>query len=195
MPARSHRRIALGVAVMLVATAAAATGGAHAADRGGLKSPNIVVIQADDETYAQLNKEVMPNTEKLLVKKGTSFTNDIATTAQCCPSRASFFTGQYAHNHGVTSNRVGYPGLIDKGNVLPVWLDHAGYNTIHIGKFMNGYDHFAKPESAVAPGWDEWRSVLTEGAQYYDYDYFVNGRVVHYGNAPKDNVTTVLNRD
>ena len=119
----------------------------------------------------------MPNTERLLVKKGTTFTNYIATTAQCCPSRASFFTGQYAHNHGVTSNRVGYPGLVDKGNVLPVWLKRAGYNTIHLGKFMNNYERFAKPESTVAPGWEQWHTVLSE-AQYYDYDLFVNGRTV-----------------
>jgi N-acetylglucosamine-6-sulfatase len=197
MPVRSHRRIALGALVLLAATGAAlssANAASSSAHRGQLTPPNIVVIQADDQTYAQLNPDVMPNTEKLLVQKGTSFTNYIATTAQCCPSRASFFTGQYAHNHGVTSNRVGYPGLIDKGNVLPVWLERAGYNTIHLGKFMNNYEHFAKPESTVAPGWNEWHTVLSE-AQYYNYDYFVNGRVVHYGSAPKDNLTTVLNRD
>jgi N-acetylglucosamine-6-sulfatase len=194
MPAGSHRRIALGVAVLLAVTAAAAMGDARAAGRGGLKPPNIVVIQADDQTYAQLNREVMPNTEKLLVKKGTSFTNYIATTAQCCPSRASLFTGQYAHNDGVTSNRVGYPGLVDKGNVLPVWLRRAGYNTIHLGKFMNNYERFAKPESTVAPGWREWRTVLSE-AQYYNYDYFVNGRVVHHGRSKTDNLTSVLNHD
>jgi N-acetylglucosamine-6-sulfatase len=199
MPARSHKRIALGALVLLAATATAlpsahAQSGPAAAHRGELKPPNIVVIQADDETYAQLNHEVMPNTERLLVKKGTTFTNYIATTAQCCPSRASFFTGQYAHNHGVTSNRVGYPGLVDKGNVLPVWLKRAGYNTIHLGKFMNNYERFAKPESTVAPGWEQWHTVLSE-AQYYDYDLFVNGRTTHYGRAPKDNLTTVLNHD
>jgi N-acetylglucosamine-6-sulfatase len=195
MPVASHRRIALGALVLLAAIVAGLSG-AHAATArgGGMKPPNIVVIQADDQTYAQLNAEVMPNTEKLLVRKGTSFTNYIATTAQCCPSRASLFTGQYAHNHGVTSNRVGYPGLVEKGNVLPVWLQRAGYNTIHLGKFMNGYDRFAKPESTVAPGWDNWHTVLSE-AKYYDYDYFVNGRVVHYGRAPKDNLTNVLNHD
>ena len=199
MPARTHRRIALGALGLLAAIAAAlpaahAESASPAAPGRDLKPPNIVVVQADDETYAQLSGEVMPNTERLLVNKGTSFTNYIATTAQCCPSRASFFTGQYAHNHGVTSNRVGYPGLIDKGNVLPVWLERAGYNTIHLGKFMNNYERFAKPESTVAPGWKEWRTVLSE-AQYYNYDYFVNGRVVHYGRAPQDNLTTVLNRD
>src|SRR4051812_25830597 len=115
MHARSHRRIALGALVLLGAMLAAlssaqADPSATAAHRGAPKPPNIVVVQADDETFAQLNKEAMPNTERLLVNKGTRFTNYIATTAQCCPSRASFFTGQYAHNHGVTSNRVGYPG-------------------------------------------------------------------------------------
>lgn len=198
MPARTHTRIALGALGLLAATAAALPAAhaesASAAHRNRLKPPNIVVVQADDETYAQLNREVMPNTERLLAREGTSFTNYIATTAQCCPSRASFFTGQYAHNHGVTSNRVGYPGLIEKGNVLPVWLERAGYNTIHVGKFMNNYERFANPESTVAPGWKEWRTVLSE-AQYYDYDLFVNGRVKHYGRAPKDNLTTVLNRD
>jgi N-acetylglucosamine-6-sulfatase len=199
MPARDHTRIGLGALLLLAMTAAAlfsvhGASASSAARHGQLKPPNIVVVQADDETYAQLNQEVMPNTEQLLVKKGTTFSNYIATTAQCCPSRASFFTGQYAHNHGVTSNAVGYPGLIDKGNVLPVWLERAGYNTIHLGKFMNNYERFAKPESTVAPGWKQWHTVLSE-AQYYDYDLFSNGRVTHYGRAPKDNLTTVLNHE
>ena len=80
-------------------------------------------------------------------RHGTMFRNYIATTAQCCPSRASLITGQYAHNDGVTSNGVGYRGLVDKGNVLPVWLQQAGYLTMHVGKFMNGYQQFADPPS------------------------------------------------
>jgi len=82
--------------------------------------PNIVLIQTDDQTYKQLRGGAMPNTTRLLVRRGTRFTDYVASTAQCCPSRASLITGQYAHNHGVTSNNVGYPGLVDKSNVLPV---------------------------------------------------------------------------
>ena len=93
----------------------------------------------------------MPNTKRLLARRGTRFTDYIASTAQCCPSRASLITGQYAHNHGVTSNTVGYPGLVDKGNVLPVWLQRAGYRTIHVGKFLNGYERSAEPDSTVRP--------------------------------------------
>jgi N-acetylglucosamine-6-sulfatase len=194
---KTWRRLARGglaaiAAITVGMTAARAQGSTHATAKP--PQPNIVLIQSDDQTFAQLNRQVMPNTERLLVSNGTTFTNYIATTAQCCPSRASLFTGQYAHNHGVTSNQVGYPGLIDKGNVLPVWLTRAGYTTIHVGKFMNGYNRFEEPDTTVAPGWDQWHTVLSD-TRYYGYDYFVNGRVVHRGRAPKDNLTTVLNRD
>ena len=135
----------------------------------------------------------MPNTKRLLARRGTKFTDYIASTAQCCPSRASLISGQYAHNHGVTSNNVGYPGLIDKGNVLPVWLRRAGYRTIHVGKFLNGYERSVEPESVVPPGWDQWHSVLGS-REYYRYDLYVNGRVVHRGSRRRDNVTRVLNR-
>jgi arylsulfatase A-like enzyme len=135
----------------------------------------------------------MPNTKRLLAQQGTRFTGYVASTAQCCPSRASLITGQYAHNHGVTSNDVAYPGLVDKDNVLPVWLQRAGYRTIHVGKFLNGYASSVEPDSVVAPGWDEWHSVLGS-LSYYGYDLFVNGTVRHYGRRPGDHITHVLNQ-
>ena len=153
---RSSRRLAL-VAASLFAVACAGLSasaphgvGTGVADAVG-GPPNIVVIQADDQTLGQFNAEAMPNTMRLLARHGTTFRNYIATTAQCCPSRASLITGQYAHNDGVTSNGVGYPGLVDKGNVLPVWLQQAGYLTFHVGKFMNGYQNFAAPPRRCRP--------------------------------------------
>jgi N-acetylglucosamine-6-sulfatase len=167
-----------------------APGVANAAPGG--ERPNIVLIQSDDQTYKQLTRRAMPRTKRLLGRRGTSFTDYIASTPQCCPSRASLITGQYPHNHGATSNIVGYPGLVDKGNVLPVWLREAGYRTIHVGKFMNGYDRFTGA-AQVPPGWNQWRFV--PGNRYYKYDYFVNGRVRHHGRGARDHVTRVLNRD
>jgi N-acetylglucosamine-6-sulfatase len=194
----SHRLAFVGAALLAAAGLALAAShpvpgapeGAHAART---VRPNVVLFQTDDQTTSQLTRRVMPNTKRLLVKRGTTFKSYIATTPQCCPSRASLITGQHAHNHGVTSNEVGYPGLEDKNNVLPVWLQQAGYTTIHVGKFLNGYQLFADPASEVAPGWDQWRTVVGNG--YYNYDYFVNGRVLHHGSQAGDHVTHVLNRD
>ena len=45
-----------------------------------------------------------PHVRKLLVRKGTTFRNAVDAFPLCCPSRATFNTGQYPHNHGVTSN-------------------------------------------------------------------------------------------
>ncbi|MGH2924690.1 MAG: sulfatase family protein [Solirubrobacterales bacterium] len=164
--------------------------GAGAAGAAANAPPNIVLIQADDQTLGQFTPGVMPNTKRLLADHGTSFRDYVATTAQCCPSRASLITGQYAHNDGVTSNGVGYGGLVDKSNVLPVWLQRAGYLTMHVGKFMNGYQTVTDPPSKVPPGWDQWYSFLGH-TRYYDYDLYANGGVMHRGAEPEANATRV----
>jgi arylsulfatase A-like enzyme len=195
MPLRSHHRLALGAVGLLAAAllglsaSGAGVAGAQAPHRPG-GPPNIVLIQTDDQTLNQYTSASMPHTKKLLAHHGTSFRNYIATTAQCCPSRASLITGQYAHNDGVPSNSVGYPGLVDKESVLPAWLQQAGYLTMHVGKFMNRYEQFAHPASLVPPGWDQWYSFLG-GTKYYDYNLYANGDVIHRGSNRAANATSV----
>ncbi len=196
MSLRSDHRLTLAAATLVaVATLALAVvdhpaAGAPAAHAARGARPNIVLIQADDQTLGQFTPQVMPNTKRLLADKGTSFRDYLATTAQCCPSRASLITGQYAHNNGVTSNGVGYGGLVDKTNVLPVWLQRSGYLTMHVGKFMNGYQRVTDPPSQVPPGWDKWYSLLGR-TRYYDYDLYINGNVTHRGENPAANATRV----
>ena len=50
-------------------------------------------------------------------------------------------TGEYAHNHRVLGNHWPDGGFyrFRPQNSLPVWLQHAGYLTAHVGKFLNGY--------------------------------------------------------
>ena len=197
----SHARIGLSaIALLAVAGLGIASSGpgprsAIAAERGAGGRPNIIVVQTDDQTAKQFQSKVMPNTTRLLAGHGTTFTNYIATTAQCCPSRASLLTGQYAHNHGVTSNAVAYPALIDKHNVLPVWLRRKGYRTMHVGKFLNGYVPWANPPSRVAPGWSDWYTVLKPGTHYYDYRYGINGRTRFRGHRAKDYLGRVIGKD
>jgi N-acetylglucosamine-6-sulfatase len=160
-------------------------------------APNIIVIQSDDQSLAETSRATMPRTFHLLGDEGTTFRNYIVTTPDCCPSRASLMTGQYAHNHGVSSNGIGYPALRDKSNTLPVWLQSAGYRTAHLGKFMNKYNEVASPPSAPAPGWDRWISYAgaddeDKGYGYYSYRLSIDGQVRYFDTQPRDYLGRVL---
>ena len=165
--------------------------GGEAAGAGGETSkPNFLVIVTDDQTLDQMR--ALPKTERFVGKRGTTFTEAAVTTPHCCPSRASYLTGQYAHNHGILSNKHGYPAFVDPGNVLPVWLRQAGYTTAHLGKFLNGYEKATGPITETAPGWDEWATLL-KPRRFLDYELQVNGESVPYGEEKDDYLTTVLN--
>lgn len=62
------------------------------------EKPNIVFIFTDDQDYQLNSLDYMPNVQKHLVEKGTTFRNHYATVSLCCPSRVSLLRGQYAHN-------------------------------------------------------------------------------------------------
>ncbi len=52
------------------------------------------------------------------------------------------------------------PGWSSEGTCFPSGFERAGYWTIHVGKFLSGYQRSVEPDSVVAPGWDEWHTVL-----------------------------------
>lgn len=169
--------------VLLGAAAPSAPQAGAAPDRHG--QPNIVVIQTDDQPLSTFSERTMPRTFELLGEDGgTRLSQYSTTTPNCCPSRASLLTGQYAHNHGITSNHLGYPELKRKNSVLPVWLKRAGYRTAHVGKFMNRYGKFVEELTDVAPGWDEWYALLSQ--KYYDYEMSFNGRLAKFGGRDRD---------
>src|SRR5215216_6671266 len=111
-------------ALLLPAAAQARPAGA---DKDG--RPNILVVMTDDQ--AQADVAHMPNVQRLLTDRGTTFADAIDSFPLCCPSRATFITGQYAHNHGVAGNfwPFGWYGMKHRGNILPAWLQNAGYRT------------------------------------------------------------------
>jgi arylsulfatase A-like enzyme len=118
--------------------------------------PNLLMITADDATRDDLR--YMPNVQRLIADEGVDLTNGIAPTPICVPARASLITGQYAHNHGavtISGNGGGYAAFDDE-DTLPAWLQEAGYDTMFIGKYLNGYDK----DAAVPPGWTEWRGTV-----------------------------------
>ena len=180
-----------GGALRLLAAAVVATAIAGCDDEGepGPRPPNLVVIQSDDQGLDLFTRQAMPATYRELVDHGTRLRNYITTTPLCCPSRASLLTGQYGHNNGVLANK--YSLLRRKDEVLPAWLERAGYRTIHVGKYLNNYDSFASPREP-AFGWTDWQTIAVPA--YYDYDLSDNGSLVHYGTRDRDYSGRVITR-
>ncbi|HEY8002288.1 MAG TPA: sulfatase [Solirubrobacterales bacterium] len=165
-------RTATKATLAAAAIGAIAAAGAEARPAAGAKDsrPNILVVMTDD--MAASDVPLMPHVQKLLARKGTTFADAIDSFPLCCPARATFITGQYAHNHGVKGNFApyGWYGMKDRKNILPAWLDDAGYRTALIGKWLNGYG--ARDAHGEIPnGFDIWRGLLDVSA--YDYSNFV----------------------
>ncbi len=169
------------------------------------RRPNVLVIEADDMRADDLR--FMPRLHQMVASTGISFANSFAPNPLCCPSRASFLTGQYSHNHGVLSHEQPYGfSAFDDTDTLATRLQGAGYSTALVGKYLNGYGEDPIALSAgpslryVPPGWTEWygstdhlwpeRSVTKGGT----YNYFhltsnVNGTIASWPNQYTTNVT------
>lgn len=150
--------------------------------------PSFVVIQTDDQTleelyasFGQPRLQAMPNTLNLIAKRGETFNDYYVSYPLCCPSRVSLLTGRYSHNNGVRGNvqpNGGYFGFSFRAaynHNLAVWLQNAGYRTIHVGKFLNGYgDEPYSSGQEVPPGWSAWHTVLKADTDHYYYGYSLN---------------------
>ena len=152
--------------------------------------PSFVVIQTDDETLDQLytvfnaggvDVPAMPNTLSLIGGRGMTFNRYYVSYPLCCPSRVTLLTGRYAHNSNVRGNvqpNGGYSGFRARcafTHNLATWLQGAGYRTIHIGKFLNGYgDEPFDNGTEVAPGWSSWHTVENADTHHYYYGYTLN---------------------
>src|SRR4051794_38465641 len=153
-----------------VAVGSARTGASANTDARKAARPNVVVIMTDDQTVESLR--VMRNVRHLLVEKGTTFDNNFTSFPLCCPSRSTFLTGQYAHNHHVLGNDKAN-GLVnlDQSNTLPVWLSRAGYSTVFIGKYLNEYG--ALERKVIPPGWTDWYAGVSLG--FFNHSMNRNG--------------------
>ena len=138
----------------------------------------------------------MPRTRRLLGAGGTTFADALASFPLCCPSRSSFLTGQYAHNHGVRDNGPPNGGIaaLDQDHTLPVWLSNAGYRTGFVGKYLNGYGKGRNGgELFIPPGWSDWYAAPGHGKKSpYDYALNENGTLVRYGSERSDYRTDVF---
>ncbi|CAM1509412.1 Fc.00g031510.m01.CDS01 [Cosmosporella sp. VM-42] len=133
---------------------------------------NIIFILTDDQDAVLDSVSYMPLLNKHIVEKGTSFLNHFTTTAICCPSRVSLWTGKQPHNTNVTDVNPpygGYPKFVSQGlndNWLPVWLREAGYETYYTGKLFNAHTD-KNYDSPYPAGWTSTNYLLDPGTYSY----------------------------
>ncbi len=192
-------KVVLVLLLGLIALAAGAQG-AHTAAVPAAPRPNIIFILTDDLDTEYPDGtwiDHFPRLKALLSDQGTTFRNFFVSLSLCCPSRTSILRGQYAHNTEIFTNDGpggGFQKAHDLGHeesTIATWLQGAGYRTILLGKYLNGYPGNLGQEY-VPPGWDEWYSGERNQYQQFDYDLNENGEIVAYGTDPDDYLQDVI---
>lgn len=152
------------------------------AEQPSEKSPNVVLIFADDLGYGDLGcygatKVKTPNIDRL-AKEGRRFTDAHSVSAVCTPSRYALLTGQYPFRAKGPRGAKGIWGpapidsglLVDKEKLtLADVFKKSGYSTAAFGKWHLGFKD----------GKNDWQEPLRSGPQDLGFDYYFGMPVVN----------------
>ena len=152
-----------------------------------IRSPNVIVIMADDLGAEGLNcyDSTLYTTPRLdqMAAEGALF-NNAYSTPLCTPTRVMIMTGQYP-------NRTGFLELISKdaGARMPAklktfghYFKDAGYKTAIAGKWQLGKFH-EHPNQPVEHGFDEycmwtWQNAEKKTSRFYEPEVYQNGKFI-----------------
>ncbi len=142
------------------------------------KSPNILLIVADDLGYSDIGSfggEIATPTLDKLAKEGLQLTN-FHVLPSCSPTRSVLMSGMDNHQAGLgtmgelkTPEMEGHPGYAGYLNfevaALPEVLKAGGYHTYMAGKWHLGHEEETSPH---ARGFEETFSLATGGGSHYN---------------------------
>ena len=134
--------------------------------------PNILFVMSDQwrrQALGFLNEDpvITPHLDSF-VKEAVFFQNSITNSPICTPSRATIFTGQYPHTHGVIANSV---RLSTKSVTLGDIVKKEGYETAYIGKLhLDGKDEGFVPIER-RHGFDYW--ITSKNHAPFEQAYFI----------------------
>jgi len=142
--------------------------------------PNIIAICTDDQARwgmsAYGNSEVQtPNMDRIAAE-GALFLNAFCNTPVCSPSRATYLTGLYSTQVGITDWIAPNEAEAGVGLKDPTWpqaLQSAGYATALIGKWHLGELEEFHPTKL---GFDHFMGFLSGGNRPMDPTLEVDGK-------------------
>lgn len=156
-------------------------GGAHLDLSAASRSPNILVLVADQWRAQAFGIESDPNARTphfdQLARESLRMVNAVSALPVCSPTRASLLTGQRPLRHGVFVNDV---PLATNAVTIAKVLSAQGYDTAYIGKWHvdgRGRSSYIPPERRQ--GFDYWK-VLECTHDYTNSAY--------YGDSPQKQV-------
>ncbi|MBK1825869.1 sulfatase family protein [Haloferula rosea] len=163
------------------------------------RSPNIIVILADDMGYGDVgcynprSKIPTPHIDRL-AKEGMRFTDAHAAGPLCHPSRYGLMTGRYPFRTDVT--RWPKHALIETGQMtLASLLKEHGYHTSMVGKWHLGFEEQGYdrplPGGPVDCGFDEFFG-LRASTDIPPYFFIRNDRPVA---PPTDDIRASRSKD
>jgi arylsulfatase A-like enzyme len=124
--------------------------------------PNIILIITDQQRFDTIGALGFPYVDTpvldRLVNEGVSFSNCFVTAPSCVPSRASLFTGYYAHTTGILKNGDEWRHSWVED------LSESGYYCVNVGKM-----HTVPFETPL--GFDE-RFVVENKDRYLEGRYY-----------------------
>ena len=184
-----HRVGAVALAVAAIAAGIAGGEPARGQADDSQSRPNIVVVMTDDQTQASLAK--LPTVTSQLAARGTTFANNFTNWPLCCPSRVDLLHGPVRPQPRRPRQHAARRRLRQLRRLrarCPCGCSSAGYRTIHIGKYLNGYGD-ANTDPAVRParlGRVVRGAPATAPQRVYDYQLNQNGSLVSHGTSRAD---------
>jgi arylsulfatase A-like enzyme len=121
------------------------------------KPPNIIFLLTDDQRWDTLgcmgNRIIRTPSIDGMAAEGVRFGNTFVTTAICCTSRASIFSGQYARRHGIHDFNTAFTTEAWE-QTWPARLKQAGFRMGFAGKYGVGPDKDFHKDT-----FDYWRGI------------------------------------
>lgn len=139
------------------------------------QKPNILYILTDQMRSTALGCSGVeniqtPNLDRL-AEEGTRFTNAVANTPSCAPSRGTILTGLHALSHGVVNNEI---RVKNDGPSLAGALRDNGYKCGYIGKWHldGGSREGFTPPGPRRLGFDDYWAVANCSHNYMNSFYY-----------------------